>query len=312
MSIPIPLSDIDIDLEWNTRHASFATGIFHEIDDEGIGLEGLKENLVANGQLTPVDVRLVAPPFYKVTSKKFSLVTGFRRATAVEQICADETLRAEAKAAGRTIVPRLPDGCILANVHEAMSEKSAFLLNAVENANRENLTPLETCLMVKRGIEVHGFTPQDLAAQLGKNHNIVKNYARVANLPPSILDHWTGKRDDFEGSRTSKRVGIQDMFLIAKTSEHEQLDAYKRAIEYRVACKRTSPFVEKARRRATGIATILARLEARGMIDVHDTQWARYIEVIAGVSKQLPWKDAEDLAQAAKAAYEREMGLAAK
>jgi hypothetical protein len=306
---PIPLCEIFVDLDWNTRsRANTTTVAASETDPESAGLEGLALNILRTGQSTPVDVRATTPPFYAQTSLPYALVCGFRRVTALEKLFASEQFRSEAAAAGRTIVPGLPDGCVLAVNHGPLSEKDAFLLNAKENGNREGLTAPDTAMMVKRGIEDHKLSIGDLALQLGKTPASIAAYVKVTALPPEILNHWV-RGGEFEG-KTGKRVGIGDMIAIAKLKlPEDQLKGYRRALETQEAREATSAWEVRAKQRAAASGALLAKLEKHGFVAVLGRDWAgRAIWDLAGLGKRNASADQFiEFANAAQAAYEREM-----
>src|SRR5208337_1969927 len=120
----IPLSDIDVDYEWNSRSpANTTVDATPETDEESTGLGGLVANILKNGQKEAVDIRPTAPPFYRPTTKPWSLVAGFRRTTAIVNINNDEKLKAELaeenekRLTAKVQLPQLPlipgltDGC---------------------------------------------------------------------------------------------------------------------------------------------------------------------------------------------------------
>jgi hypothetical protein len=81
----ILIEDIDVDPQWNSRGpGNVANGSF-----ERSGIAGLMANLRLVGQITSVDVRKTAKPFYRDTgAKPYSLVTWFRRIEALSRLFA--------------------------------------------------------------------------------------------------------------------------------------------------------------------------------------------------------------------------------
>jgi hypothetical protein len=319
MLTTIRLSDIDIDLSWNTRDPGqiLPGGIlnnFNPADLESEGVEGLMRNILANGQLTPVDVRKVGDGFYKETSKPYSLVTGFRRASAIVFANGDAALRELAEKEGRTIVPGLTDGCIHANVHGPMSERAAFLFNVAENANREGLSTLETYALVRRGFEQLRVPVKELALQLGKSEPAVYQYVRLSRLPPDVIAHWTGQTELFEGKRYSRKpISVRDLLLILAKwkGEEEQRASYLRLLQHDApgSTKAERPAFERARDRAAASGTMLGRLGRAhgGRIDVRTLEWAQEVPALANTTKQWTWAETEALASAARGACAREL-----
>lgn len=304
----IPLSEIDIDLDWNSRSpANVTLFALSETDEESSGLDGLIANLLKNGQSTPVDIRPTVPPFYKRTQVPYSLVTGFRRCTALQAVYADEGLKLEAAKQQRSIVPLLSDGHVLAIVHPCLSEREAYLLNARENSNRESLTPPDTAMMVKRGVEQFDFTIHDLSVQLGKTPQVVALYAKVAALPPPVLSHWQ-KGGEFEGVQSSRRVAFAEMVEIAKRDPLEHIDAYRKALIHGVSKQSTSAWFQRARGRAGHVGSMLAKLQKNGFLTVQERNWVGNLDILAGMGKRgLKFEDIRAIAEVAQASYEREM-----
>jgi hypothetical protein len=286
----ISISDIDVDLEWNIRNP-VDVNASSEGEFASAGLEGLIANLRANGQTTPVDVRSTTTPFYRDTGgKPYSLVTGFRRVTALSAIYA---------AGG--LVPGLLSGQVSAIHHGSLGEREAFMLNARENTNRESLSPPDMCFLIKRGLD-HGVSKDDLALQLGLTPWIVTNYGRIAALP-DIFAHWRCG-GSFRGSLSQKRVSVGEMIEIARAPD--PAEAYRQAIGRRASREVRGPKRERARARAEATGTQLAKLVKRGLFTLPPrVEWTKYIDIVAGVEPRFP--DAKLLAIAAQEAFEAEM-----
>lgn len=309
----IPLAEIDIDLEWNSRSPANVTSLISsETDEESSGLEGLIANLIKVGQEQPVDIRPATPPFYKRTLLPYSLVSGFRRCTALQTVYADEGIKLEAGKAkltnpNYTIIPGLNDGCVLAKVHPPLSESEAFMLNMRENANRESLTPPDTAMAVKRSIEQYGFKITDIAVQLGKTPASVSAYARIAALPITILNHWH-KGGEFEGVQSGRRVAMLEMLEVAKREPHEHLDAYKRVLLHGIAKQNTTAWFERAKGRAAHMGNVLAKLQKDGFLTLQNNNWFGHIDTMVNIGKRtLSMPDGKALASCAEKAFDREV-----
>jgi ParB-like chromosome segregation protein Spo0J len=297
MARPIPISNIDVDMGWNSRSEADVHDSSN-VQAESAGLRGLIANLRAVGQTTPVDVRSTEAPFYRETNgKPFSLLTGFRRVTALIRIY---------EKGGH--VPGLPAGHVLTIDRGKLDEREAFLVNARENTNREGLAPPDTCLLIKRGIE-HGFSPERLAEHLGFTLKTVMSYRRVAELPGNIFAHWHSG-GIVDGSVRKKRLGIAEM--IAVTRATDPAEAYAKALRYSASQERRTARAETANARAVAIAVQLAQFAKRGMFTMKpEAPWIMCVDVAIGpeLTKGLQLSEAEDLARAAKQAFEAEMAL---
>jgi hypothetical protein len=300
----IPLSDIDVDVDWNSRSPGSILASASETDEESTGLDGLEANILRHGQDTPVDVRLVVEPFYKFTDKPYSLVAGFRRFSVVAKINGDDTLKATISG---NLIPGLENGTIRAAVHPPMTEQDAFLLNARENTNRDQLTPPDVFRLVQKATVGFGMTPADAAVALGKSPSTIGNYSRMCAMPGKVLEHWCGG-GDFDGVRSIKRIGISDMFDIARRKPEEHWDAYKRAIVLQTKKGDTSAWWEKAKGRANAMGGVLARLQRAGFLTVHAPMWTNVVDIIVRVGKrELKFVEARELATLAEGSFKREL-----
>lgn len=304
----IPLSEIDADYAWNSRSpANTFLSTVSETDSESSGLEGLTRNLLSRGQDTPVDLRPTSPPFYKMCIKPWSLVAGFRRFTAITAINSNEELVKECGKNGHLLIPGLADGHIRATLLPHMTEKEAFLRNASENTNRDQLSPPDIFRLVKKGTEELEMSPADLAIALGKLPTSIANYARLGKLDPSILSHWL-HGGEFQGIQNSKRAAVADLFELSRQPIEEHLDGYKKLLLLQSQIANSSAWLEKARGRATAMGTLLAKLHKRGFLSVHTPAWIGDVDIMVRVGKRdLKMSDARDLAFRAESAYKKEM-----
>lgn len=301
---PVSIDEIDVDHEWNSRAPGSILATASETDEESTGLDGLAANILRHGQDTPVDIRPTAQPFYRLTNKPYSLVAGFRRFSAIAKINADAELRSLTAGA---LIPGLENGTIRAAVHPPMTEQAAFLLNARENTNRDQLSPPDVFRLVQKATGTFAMSPQDAAVALGKSMGTVSNYVKMTALPAKVLEHWCGG-GDFDGVRSVKRIGITDMFEIAKRKSEEHWDAYKRAIVLQSKKGDTSAWWEKAKGRANAMAAVLARLQKAGFLTVHAPMWTNVVDILVRVGKrELKYTEARELAGIAEGSYKREL-----
>jgi hypothetical protein len=303
----IPLSEIDVDYDWNSRSPQNMLSRISETDSESSGLEGLTRNILTRGQDTPVDVRPTNPPFYKMTAKPWSLVAGFRRFTAIATIYGNEELVKEAGKDGRTIIPNLQDGYIRATLLPHMTERESFLRNASENLNRDQLSPPDIFRIVKRGTEDHKMSQTDLALALGKLPTSIANYTRLMKLEPGIISHWL-MGGEFQGIQNGKRIAVNELFELSREPPETHIDGYKKLLLYQEKIANSSAWLEKARGRATAMGTLLAKLQKRGFLSVHTPSWIPDVDVMVRVGKRdLKMSDARDLAYRSEQAYKKEM-----
>ena len=120
-------------------------------------LEELKASIKRSGVIEPVIVRPIAHGTYE-------LVAGERR------------LRA-AQAVGLQEVPAIV---------KTLSDKEALEFSLIENVQRENLSPIEEARGYARLLDEFGYTQEDVALAIGKDHATIANALRLLTLPEEI------------------------------------------------------------------------------------------------------------------------------
>jgi hypothetical protein len=316
----VPLSDLDVDPEWNSRiPANVRAWQSSEADEESSGLEGLVRSLLQDGQRAAVDVRTTEPPYYRITDRKYGLLAGFRRVEALSRIYADPKLQEQYGVSGHDVgkagpVPGLPWGCVLIRDHGQLSEKDALLVNAGENGNREGLTPPETLTLIARLTKQHGASPAEVAIRMGKNPVAVGQYLKLLKLPEKVLHHW-GAGGKFDGVQSYKRVTMLDLLDLAKKPAEKHIDGYKELLVQQAPKVDGGAFIERARERAVAVGGMLAKLDKAGFLTLlgrSDGDWMLNVPVLVRTgAKKLGYAELHDLSQRAKKAYEREMGRTA-
>jgi ParB family chromosome partitioning protein len=122
-------------------------------------LQGLAQSIRESGVVQPIVVRPIA-------GGRYQIVAGERRWRA-------------AQIAG---IPKIP-----AIVRKVSDEKAAeFAL--IENIQREDLTPIEEGLALRRLQEALGLTQEGLAQKIGKDRATVANTMRLLRLPAEVKD----------------------------------------------------------------------------------------------------------------------------
>jgi uncharacterized ParB-like nuclease family protein len=301
----VPLAQLSVDADWNSRSASsyLDHAEVSDTDDESSGLEGLASGIRAIGQTTPVDVRLTGD-----AELPYALVTGFRRTAALRAIYASPEA-AEARAAARTPVPGLSDGCVRATCRGKIAEAEAFILNASENLSRDNLSPVDVLGVVERGMRRHGMSRGDLALVLNKSVAAVQAYERVAAMQPEILQHWRNG-GAFDGVQSPRRVGFAEMVAISRLSAAEQPTAYRHELLRKARVADVGAIMDRMRGRAEAAGRLLARMERAKLTTVSARWYNDWMPVIGEVvrvgARTMSYPDSVALSKIAHAAYERE------
>lgn len=125
-------------------------------------LDGLVESIISRGVIQPVVVRALLT---EEGEELYELVAGERR------------LRAAAKA-GLEQIP--------AFIQE-LSNQEALELAIIENAQREDLNPVEEAVAFKRLLEEFRMSQADVAKAVGKNRATIANALRLLQLEPEII-----------------------------------------------------------------------------------------------------------------------------
>ena len=247
----LPLSDIFIDYDWNVRsreqvvsNEPLATGAVDTLAHNanvGVGIDGLKISIQNDGQETPVIVRAIEGGKSlggKKTDKKYELVAGFRRATAIEALQSAESKELAKKDNRPTVVKDLPDGHIRA-VIRTLSPKDARFVNVRENTLRNNLTTPDLAKFVRELSVKDGMGQVQIGEKLGIDQGYISRLIRVAGLPAPIFDHWaTGKLlaglspNKQYGTLTVKQmVEIADLIKVTGNTEATLIQRYLQILE---------------------------------------------------------------------------------
>jgi ParB-like chromosome segregation protein Spo0J len=206
--IVVALADIEVNTDWNARSASYLTNDKEpDLKDVGeAGLAGLVASLKASGQDTAVDIRLNP----KGKGKKYSLITGFRRAEAVRRINAEKPA---------VVIPGLPQGSIKAKFHEPITELEARKLNGRENTARTNLPTADVCFLIKELLDLDGDQKDaELADTLSLSRSYVQKLHNIAiKVEPKIIQMWR---------QAPIKLKVGQMLALCDTAKGIQESAY--------------------------------------------------------------------------------------
>jgi len=330
----IPLSDIYVDHDWNSRSRANVLSNHQETGDkEGTGIDGLTRGIFLDGQDTPVDVRSTKDAGIK-TSKPWALVTGFRRFEAIRRLNdpkikeKDDSAEGELspefgkliearKAEKKSLVPNTSDGTIRAVVRH-VTEPEARLLNIRENTNRDDLTTPDLCLAVRELTHKHKMTPAQIIDRLGKSQGFVSNMIAIGKLGDDVLQHWR-KGGEFKGHDgkavvtlpSSVRANVRELVDISKEeSAEKQMVAYTKLLQGKLPASSSADdnnqWMLSAKNKAGKIGDMLGTLQKRGFLEVQveNEEWADHIDTIVSVGNKEPSKrQAKAIAKAAIDAF---------
>ena len=245
----LQISEIEADYSWNARDKSRATSTNdHATDDEDKetpGILGLAASMETKGQDTPVDVRP-----HPTKKGMYSLMTGFRRFTAVSKLMAD-----------KKSVMFLNPGFIKVKVHANISEAEALELNLRENLLRENLIGCDLAYGVKR---LHKQDPartaKAMAISLGKSQPYINTLINIADkADDKVFAKWRALQ--------TRAVSVEDMKEISELPKDKQDAEFdKRAAAKEVSEKGPNAWIATACKNAAKIGFQLGELEREGFI----------------------------------------------
>jgi ParB-like chromosome segregation protein Spo0J len=293
----IPLADIFVDYDWNSRSkrnvlanesdAVQDTTIRGEHQTLGTGMKGICLTMRNRGQDTPVILRRVENGKSlggKKTDKPLELVAGFRRYTAAELLNTTQEHKDFAKALGnRTIIPNTADGTILA-VIRVLSAVDARLVNGRENTDRQNLDTQDMLTLVL-DLAKHGLNQTQIAEELSMTQGYVSKLSKIGKLPKQIIAHWRGdaKLPGLPATiqtslRTSDMTDLQDMAEKGGMTEGQTVKRYIEMLNPTPAAG-DAPESDKdpVADRVKKAAFMAGALVKAGVLENGNLEWARVI-----------------------------------
>ncbi len=148
-------------------------------------LEELAASIRSKGVIQPILVRREG----QHEQSKFELVAGERRLNA-------------ARLAGLSSIPAI--------VGE-FSDREALEIAVIENAQREDLNPIEEAKALQRLSDEFKLSQSDIADAIGKSRAAVANSIRLLQLEPEILDLI--RKDELSAGHGRALLGIKDIEL---------------------------------------------------------------------------------------------------
>jgi ParB family transcriptional regulator, chromosome partitioning protein len=209
----IPIRQLDADEEFNCR------GHIAPID-----VAELVQSIQEHGLQYPILVHPYNEEEQKAKGKKYRLVSGYRRYTAM-------------KILGYPDIP-----CILS---KWMTEDEARVLNLIENIKRENLNIVQEAKSIEK-LRMVGYTEEDIANKLGLTKSWVHMRCIVLSFPPEIQVECA------EGILNQNH--IKDLASLTTAEQFEAVRTIKdkklRGERYAKVKKRVATQSKKARDRA--------------------------------------------------------------
>lgn len=245
------LNDIHVDYAANVRsrgdiERESADGVRDGNREAAFGYHDFTRTFNEGGQDTPVVLAEVQNGKTLLgnakTDKKYELIAGFRRFTAITLLnSAEETAKRKAKdekaiGSQEKAVANVPDGHIKAEVRKFKDAREARRLNARENTLRSNLQAPDLVRLCLEYANAYKSTQQETSADLGIAQSYVSKLLKVGGLPAPVIAHWRDGADLPGGNPPGawRQLPINDMLELAEFAKGqpvpEVIDRYKRLL----------------------------------------------------------------------------------
>jgi ParB/RepB/Spo0J family partition protein len=205
----------------------------------------LAATITVSGLLQPIAVRPRA-------DGRFSIIAGHRRTAAFRQLLAGATTDA-----GRAKYATIP-----AQVMTALDDGQMAVSGYVENAQRENLNPVEEGAALARIRELtNAKTPNDIAALTGQEVRKVRRLLRVAEAPAVVKDGVTKGLMVVVSDEAGEHREHRHLDLMAAL-EFVRLHAYFAKVKPKAAGARVEAVVKRALGEGWGFRRLEGYVEA--------------------------------------------------
>jgi ParB-like chromosome segregation protein Spo0J len=283
----MPVTEIYSNDDWNARgkrtylsEAALAAG---DQPDGSTGMRGLVNSMVAGGdtgmgQDTPISIR---PNPWKSAShpQEWTIVAGFRRYAAIV-VATREYQDAMAKLPPSDRRPGLPcqRGLIRVIKLGDTSETKARLLNIRENTAREDMPASSLAHAVVDACKDRGeMTDKDVGETLGISQNYVSLLNRIHNS--ILLELWDAWKE------ANVQLAVSEMEAISKLPQDQQQTEYQKLLETRKGkTKGAGPgrgnWIETAKTKIAGVASVVGRLHHEGHIDASEIDWLEAVPLL--------------------------------
>lgn len=151
-------------------------------------LEELAQSIKTQGIVQPILVR-------KLTIGNYEIIAGERRWRAAQLAGLDEV---------PTMVRNIPD-------------EAALAVTLIENIQRENLTPIEEAVGIRRLLDEFGMTHQQAAENVGRSRAAVTNLLRLLTLTKEARAFLASGKLDMGHARALLALSGSDQVKIART-----------------------------------------------------------------------------------------------
>ena len=151
-------------------------------------LEDLAQSIKTQGIVQPILVR-------KLTTGSYEIIAGERRWRAAQLAGLDEV---------PTVVRNIPD-------------QAALAVALIENIQRENLSPIEQAVGIRRLLDEFGMTHQQAAENVGRSRAAVTNLLRLLSLTKQVREFLASGKLDMGHARALLALSGSDQVKTART-----------------------------------------------------------------------------------------------
>lgn len=268
--VEIPLSEIFVDTDWNSRlKLDGGSGGPDPAHEQSI--DELAASILVEGQITPVLVRPnkgVVHSDGKTTNHPYILVCGHRRYAAIQKNVGSldgekHTIRAEVK---------------------DLDDVKAREYNLLENTGRHDLNPADTAYGIQEYLKVNpNATQATIAAFLGKNQGYVSRLLTIATkTQPGVFNDWR---------KSGCKLPVLDMVEIAKMPKADQRKAYDAmTVEEEAGDEKASKakFLASLKEKAARMGAFFYDLEVAGYLKTSEKMFAdTAMPDVLGIKKEL-------------------------
>jgi hypothetical protein len=295
LSIMAPLSDIHVDYAWNVRSKAdidreTSDAVRDGSRDAGAGFHDFARSFNTGGQDTEVvlsEIRNGKTLRGEKTSKKWELIAGFRRFTAVSLLNSPEETKKRAEKDEKALGPNLqavanvPDGHIKGNVRFFKDAREARKLNARENTLRSNLQAPDLVRLCLEYANDYKLNQTETAEELGITQTYISKLLKVGSLPPAVIGHWRDGTDLPGGNPPGgqKQLPINDMIELADFAKGatvaDVIDRYKGLLSPSGETDDgTTPKGQKVQEELARVGYLCGALVAEGILENGSLAWA--------------------------------------
>lgn len=179
-------------------------------------LKGLADSIGENGLEQPVGVWPLPANQVGEGGETHELVFGFRRLMACKTILNWTTIPVVFKAKKTTA-------------------KDRYLSALVENAQREDLSPIEEATAFKRGIDTHGLTASEIAKKKGVSNAYVSQRLALLKMPEPVQEAVANSDISFAHARAMTTLDEADQVKLLRQAEKLPVSEFKEKVAEKTA-----------------------------------------------------------------------------